>query len=173
MTREHNMPPWEGAQALCEAGVLRAARRAGFPPMLWKEEVELELDFEGPKRLRTFRVMTGPTGANDVNVADGTALELFSGHLRDEEPDTYAEIMAAWRLDPEPDVQWAVGARLSRPVRLEMTAPYVEVVGFAFDCERDGRLIGRLMLFASADILFAVREDHSEVTKYGLREAAS
>jgi len=30
-------------------------------------------------------------------------------------------------------------------------------------------MIGRLILFAESDILFAVREDHPEVTKYGLR----
>lgn len=170
MTREHNMPVREGARALCEAGVLRAVRRAGFKPMMWKEEVELELDFEGPAGLRTFRIMCGEIGANDVHVAEGTVLELFYGHLRGEEPESWAEAVAAWRLDPELDAEWAIGARLVRPVRLEMTKPYAEPVGFAFECERDGLSLGRLMMFASADILFAVREDHPEVAKYGLRE---
>lgn len=164
------MPAWEGAQALCGAGVLRAVRRAGFTPVAWKEEVELELDFDGPEGLRTFRIMAGAMHANDVGVAEGTVLELFYGHMREEEPDSWAWTVSQWRLDLEPDAQWAIGACLSNPVRLEMTRPYREIVGFAFDCEKDGEKMGRLMLFASADILFAVREDHPEVANYGLRE---
>ena len=171
MARAYNMSAWEGAQALCNAGVLLAVRRAGFVPMMWREEVELELDFEGPLGLRTLRITTGALHASDVSVAEGTALELFGGHLREQEPQSWGEVVAAWRVEPEPDAQWAIGAGLLRPSRLEMTVPYVETVGFAFDCERCGEVVGRLMLFSSADVLFAVREDHPEVARYGLRES--
>ncbi|MDP3494835.1 MAG: hypothetical protein Q8R82_17120 [Hyphomonadaceae bacterium] len=162
---------WAGAGALCDAGVLRAVRRAGYPPRMWKEEVDLELDFESPAGVVTFRVRTGPRGASDVRVELGVSLELSAGHLRKEDPDLFAEMLACWCLTAEPDAQWAIGSRLARPQRLEMTKPYVESVGFAFDCERDGAIIGRLMLFAEADVLFAVRDDHAEVAKYGLQTA--
>jgi len=160
---------WDGAQMLCDAGVLVAVRRAGFQRVLWKEEVDLELDFAGADGVRTFRVMVGAVGASDVQIAEGTALDLSFGHLREEEPESYTETAAGWRLFPEPDAQWVVGARLMRPVRLTMSVPYTETVGFAFDCERGGAFVGRLMLFAEADILFAVRDDHPEVAKYGLQ----
>jgi hypothetical protein len=140
---------------------------------MWREENGLELMFEGAHGPRVLCVSAGPIGASDVSVGEGSALELFAEHLREEESATYAEIVANWRLEDEPDAQWAVGSRLTRPVRLEMTVPYVETVGFAFDCERHNETIGRLMLFASADILFAVCEDHVEVAKYGLREQRS
>lgn len=141
--------------------------------MLWKEEVDLELEFEGARGSVCYRIMTGTTGAGDLRIAQGTSLELSAGHLREEEPETWSATVAAWRVIPDTDAQWAIGARLSRPVRLEMTQPYVETVGFAFDCERDGAMIARLMIFAEADILFAVREDYPEVAQYGLREIAA
>jgi hypothetical protein len=165
--------PWEGARKLCGAGVLRGVNRAGFRPMMLKEELDLELEFEGPAGDVTYRIMTGTIGANDLRIARGTALELSAGHLRKEEPESWNETVAAWRIEAEPDAFWAIGAVLRRPARLEMTQPYCEIVGFAFDCERDGAMIGRLMIFASADILFAAREDDPEVMKYGLREPAS
>jgi hypothetical protein len=149
---------------------LREVRRAGFAPVLWKEEVDLELEFHGERGAAIFRVMVGATGASDLRIAEGTALELAAGHLRDQEPGSWLETCAAWRIVQEPDAAWALGARLSRPVRIEMTKPYISTVGFAFDCKRHGEMIGRLILFAESDILFAVREDHPEVTKYGLRE---
>lgn len=166
----YDLQPWDGARALCSAGVLRAVSRAGFPPKLWKEENDLELMFEAPGVVEDFRIMVGPVGASDLRIARGTALELSYGHLREDEPQHWADTCAEWRVTPELDAQWAVGARLARPVRLEMTNPYVETVGFAFDCERDGEMIGRLLIFASADILFAVREGHPEAATYGLRE---
>lgn len=149
---------------------MREVRRAGFAPMLWKEEVDLELEFHGERGAAIFRVMVGATGASDLRIAEGTALELAAGHLRDQEPDGWRETCAAWRIVQEPDAEWALGARLSLPVRVEMTKPYVSTVGFAFECIRGCEMIGRLILFAESDILFAVREDHPEVTKYGLRE---
>ena len=168
-----NLEPWDGAQALCAAGVLRAVSRAGFPPMQWKEEVDLELEFEGPYGSVCYRIMTGTTGASDLRIARGTSLELSAGHLREEEPESWRETVVAWRVTQENDAAWAIGARLCNPVRLEMTQPYRETVGFAFDCERDGAVIGRLMIFASADVLFAVRHDQPEVAKYGLRDVAA
>lgn len=170
MTQYHDRQAWESARALCDAGVLRGVRRAGSAPIGDAAQLDLELDFDGPGGLRTFRVMTGPVGASDISVAEGAALELFAGHLREEDPACYAEIAANWHLNTEDEMQWALGAQLSRPFRLEMTRPYIETVGFVFDCERDGRMIGRAMIFASADILFAVRENHPEVGSYGLRE---
>lgn len=164
-----DLDPWEGARALCGAGNLREVRRAGFAPMLCKEEVDLELEFHGQRGAAIFRVMVGATGASDLRIAGGTALELSAGHLREQEPNGWRETCAAWRIVQEPDAEWALGARLSRPVRIEMTKPYISTVGFAFECSRDGEMIGRLILFAESDILFAVREDHPEVTKYGLR----
>jgi len=166
-----DLDPWEGARALCEAGALRSVRRAGFPPTFSKEEVDLEFEFYGLRGARIFRVMVGATGASDLRIAEGTALELSAGHLLDQEPVSWRETCAAWRIVQEPDAQWALGARLSRPVRMEMTKPYVATVGFSFDCSRDGEMVGRLIMFAEADILFAVREDNLEVARYGLREA--
>lgn len=168
----YDLQPWDGARALCSAGVLRAVSRAGFPPRLCKEENDLELMFDGPEGVEDFRIMVGPVGASDLRIARGTALELSFGHLREEEPQHWEDTCAEWRVIAEPDAQWAIGAQLSRPVRLEMTNPYVETVGFAFDCERDGAMIGRLLIFASADILFAVGEGHAESATYGLRERA-
>ncbi len=159
---------WEGARALCGAGVLRGVRRAGFTPVLWKEEIDIELEFDAGDVMRTFRVMVGPMHASDIQVAEGEALDLAFGHLREEGPESYAETLAGWRLFPEPDAQWAIGTRLANPVRLKMSVPYSETVGFAFDCERDGAIVGRLMLFGEADVLFAVRDNHPEVAKYGL-----
>lgn len=161
---------WAGARLLCEAGALVSVRRSGFEPMAWKEEVDIELVFEGG---RTFNVTTARANhANDIWIREGGAPELDFGHLREEDPEHFAETVAAWKLMPEPDADWAVGASLHRPVRVEMTAPYVEVVGFAFDCERGGKAVGRLVMFASADILFIVRDDHPEALRYGLRAAA-
>ncbi len=166
----YDLQPWDGARALCSAGVLRAVNRAGFPPRNWKEENDLELMFDAPGGVEDFRIMVGATGASDLRIARGTALELSYGHLREEEPQHWADTCAEWRVTPEPDAQWAIGVRLSRPVRLEMTTPYVETVGFAFNCERDGAMIGRLMIFASADVLFAVGEAHPDAVSHGLRE---
>jgi hypothetical protein len=158
---------WASARMLCEAGVLVSVRRSGFEPVAWKEEVDIELAFEGG---RTFNVTTARANhANDIWIREGVALELDYDHLRVEDPEHFAETVAAWKLMPEPDADWAIGATLHRPVRVEMTKPYTLTVGFAFDCERDGKAVGRLVMFAEADVLFIVREDHPEALKHELR----
>ena len=68
----YDLQPWDGARALCSAGVLRAVNRAGFPPRNWKEENDLELMFDAPGGVEDFRIMVGATGASDLRIARGT-----------------------------------------------------------------------------------------------------
>lgn len=113
-----------------------------------------------------FYVDVGFEGATDIRVGEGSLLEAAYGHLRTEEPDTYAAIARDWTSEGI-DLPWLIGATLAHPRRLTMTNPYRVDVGYVFDVgER------RFALFGEADYITAAALDDPELVSFGLEVGA-
>ena len=103
---------------------------------------------------------------NELEVEEGAYLERAFGHLRAEDPDTFAGIERGWTREPL-DLPWAIGQTLSAPRRLIMTQPYRVDVGYVFDCS--GR---RLALFGESDFIFAAALDDPDLADFALEVGA-
>lgn len=147
-----------GPHALCEAGPIARIARAGHPP--FEEDDPIEITFATG---RVFHIDVGAQSATDVVIREGTLLDGAYGHLRAEEPNTFAAIARDWSSE-DIDLPWLIGAQLREPHRLVMTQPYRVDVGYVF--KADGR---ELALFGEADLIFAAALDDPEIESYQLQ----
>ncbi len=152
----------DGVWKLIEAGPIAAVSRVGHAPFDLDDPIEIV--FEDGK---VIHVDIGLQHATDVDVRDGALLEHAFGHLREEEPETWAGITRDWTSE-EIDLPWLSGVALTNPRRLVMTQPYRTEVGYAFDAE--GRT---LALFGEADLIFIAALDDPEIAPFGLEIGAS
>lgn len=148
-------------QRLCAAGAIQAIVRVGHQP--FDTDDPIEITFEGG---RVFTIDIGFEGATDLRVAEGRLLDLAFGHLRVEEPETFAGIADGWTTEPI-DLPWAIGQVLSSPRRLAMTNPYRVDVGYVFDCGDR-----QLALFGEADLIFAAALDDPDIESFKLEVGA-
>lgn len=147
-----------GIRQLCEAGAIAEIARAGHAPFDIDDPIEIRFQSGA-----VFTIEIGLQHATDVTAQKGELLELAFGHLRTEEPQTYAGIARDWTRE-RIDLPWAVGRTLSKPRRLAMTHPYHLVVGYVFDC--GGR---ELALFGEADLIYIAAFDDPEIASYALQ----
>ncbi len=143
--------------ALCAAGPIAEVARVGYEPFDIDDPIEITFA-DG----RVFYVDVGVVGASDLRVGEGTLLEAAYGHLRAEEPETWANIARDWTRQPL-NLPWLIGQKLSDPRRLVMTAPYRIEVGYAFQAGDR-----RFALFAEADLIYAAALDDPEIASYEL-----
>lgn len=131
-------------EALIQAGAIARIARVGYAP--FEGDDPIEITFESGA---VFNVDIGFEGATDITVREGTLLETAYGHLRAEDPNTFAAIERDWGSEAI-DLPWLIGAKLSNPRRLAMTNPYRVEVGYVF--EAGGR---EFALFGEADYITA------------------
>lgn len=131
-------------EALIQAGAIARIARVGYAP--FEGDDPIEITFESGA---VFNVDIGFEGATDITVREGTLLETAYGHLRAEDPNTFAAIERDWGSEAV-DLPWLIGAKLSNPRRLAMTNPYRVEVGYVF--EAGGR---EFALFGEADYITA------------------
>lgn len=148
-------------QSLCEAGRIARIARVGHAP--FDEDDPIEITFENG---RIFHVDVGPEGATDAVLREGPLLESAFGHLRAEEPDTYAAIARDWGSE-DMDLAAFIGVALSNPRRLAMTNPYRVDVGYVFDAGGQ-----QLALFGEADLIFAAALDDPHLESFKLEVGA-
>lgn len=89
-------------------------------------------------------------------------LEAAYGHLRSEEPATFAAIERDWTSE-DMDLLWLIGATLTNPRRLAMTNPYRVDVGYVFDVSGH-----QFALFGEADYIWAADLDDKELEPFRL-----
>ena len=147
--------------ALCNAGPIARIARVGHPP--FEEGDAIEITFASGA---VFYIDVGLEHATDIRVGEGTLLEAAYGHLRTEEPDTFAAIARDWSSG-DLDLPWLIGATLSRPRRLTMTHPYRVEVGYVFDAAGKG-----FALFGEADLIFAAALDDPDIAGFELAVGA-
>lgn len=147
--------------ALTEAGPIKRIARVGHAP--FDEDDSIEITFANG---RIFHVDIGFEGATDIVVREGVLLEHAFGHLRTEEPDTFAAIARDWG-DEDMDLPWAIGATLANPRRLTMTNPYRVDVGWVYDAGGQ-----QLALFGEADLIFAAALDDPHIESFKLEVGA-
>lgn len=150
----------EGVRQLCEAGVIAEIARAGHAPFDIDDPIEIRFESGA-----VFTIEIGLQHATDVTAQKGELLELAFGHLRTEEPPTFAAIARDWTRE-KIDLPWVIGRTLSKPRRLAMTQPYRVIVGYVFDC--GGR---DLAVFGEADLIHIAALDDPEIDSYGLQIA--
>jgi len=131
-------------EALTEAGPIARIARVGHAPFEGDDPIEITFA-DG----RVFHIDIGIEAATDIRIGEGTLLEAAYGHLRSEEPETYAAIARDWTSE-DIDLPWMIDATLANPRRLAMTDPYRVDVGYVFDA--GGR---QLALFGEADYIWA------------------
>ncbi|MBC7770650.1 MAG: hypothetical protein H7124_17850 [Phycisphaerales bacterium] len=148
-------------QALCEAGPIARIARVGYAP--FEGDDPIEITFASGK---LFHVDAGFEAATDIVVREGTLFEHAYGHLRTEEPDTFAAIARDWTSE-DIDLPWLIGATLASPRRLAMTNPYRVDVGYVFDA--GGRAFA---LFGEADYITAAALDDPELEGFALEVGA-
>lgn len=142
---------------LCAAGEIASVARVGYEPFDVDDPIEITFA-DGA----IHHVDIGFVGATDIQVHESTLLEHAFGHLRTEEPDTWASIERDWTRE-EINLPWLVGQRLSNPRRLAMTNPYRVEVGYVFDAgERS------LAIFGEADLIHIAALDDPDIAGYGL-----
>lgn len=146
---------------LLAAGPIARIARVGHAP--FGEDDPLEIAFESGA---LFHVEIGFETATDIVVGEGPLLEAAFGHLRTEEPDSFAAIARDWTQEAL-DLPWLAGKTLSNPRRLTMTQPYRVDVGYVF--EAGGR---QLALFGEADLIFAAALDDPEIASFALEIGA-
>lgn len=129
---------------LVAAGAIARIARVGHEPFEGDDPIEITFA-DG----RVFYIDIGVEGATDLRVGEGTLLEAAYGHLRTEEPDTFAAIARDWTSE-DLDLPWLIGAPLTNPRRLAMTNPYRVDVGYVFDAARR-----QFALFGEADYITA------------------
>lgn len=144
-------------QALCDAGPIARIARVGYAP--FEGDDPIEITFANGK---VFHVDIGFEAATDIRVGEGTLLEAAYGHLRTEEPDTFAAIVRDWSSE-DMDLPWLIGATLSDPRRLTMTHPYNVEAGYVFTAG-----VRELALFGEADLIFAFALDDPSIESFGL-----
>jgi hypothetical protein len=147
--------------ALCRAGPIARVARVGHPPFEGDDPIEITFASGA-----VFCIDIGFEGATDLVVKQGTLLENAYGHLRTEEPDTFASIERDWSSE-DIDLPWLIGATLTNPRRLAMTRPYRVDVGYVFDA--NGR---ELALFGEADYITATELSDEENEPFGLEIGA-
>ena len=130
--------------ALIRAGAIGRIARVGHPPFEGDDPIEITFASGA-----VFSVDIGFEGATDIVVREGTLLETAYGHLRSEDPNTFAAIERDWESE-DIDLPWLIGATLANPRRLAMTNPYRVDVGYVFDA--GGR---QFVLFGEADFITA------------------
>lgn len=131
-------------QALTKAGPIVRIARVGHAPFEGDDPIEITFA-DG----RVFHVDIGIEAATDIRLGEGPLLEAAYGHLRTEEPQTFAAIARDWSSE-DMDLDWLIGATLANPRRLMMTNPYRVDVGYVFDA--GGRAFA---LFGEADYIWA------------------
>lgn len=148
--------------ALCKAGRVTRIARVGHPPL--GEDDPIEIGFDSGA---TFHLDVGFEDASDIVIGPGPLLERVYGHLRTEEPDTFAAIARDWSRE-DMSLPWLLGANLRNPRRLTMTKPYRLDVGYAF--EAGGRT---LALFGESDCIFAADIADPDIETFGLEIGAA
>ena len=148
-------------EALCAAGRVTRIARVGHAPLGGDDPIEIFFDSGA-----VFHVDIGFEGASDVRLEQGPLLERAYGHLRVEEPQTFAAIARDWG-HADVDLPWLLGATLANPRRVAMTRPYRLDVGYAFDA--GGRIF---VLFGEADYISACALDDPEASDFGLELGA-
>ena len=151
----------DGFRKLIAAGPIAGVWRVGHAPFDIDDPIEIEFASGA-----VMHVDIGIEAATDVRIGDGPLIEAAFGHLRSEEPDTWAGIARDWTRETL-DLPWLIGASLSKPRRLTMTRPYRVDVGYSFDAGSR-----TLALFGEADLIFMAALDDPEVQSYGLEESA-
>ncbi len=131
-------------EQLINAGAIKRIARVGYPPFAGDDPIEITF-----ANGAVFSIDVGFESATDISVGAGTLLESAYGHLRTEEPDTFAAIERDWSSE-DIDLPWLIGATLSNPRRLAMTNPYRVDVGYVFDA--NGRAFA---LFGESDYITA------------------
>ncbi len=114
-------------RALVEAGRIARIARVGHAPFGGDDPIEISF-----ANGQLFHVDIGFEGATDISVREGALLDHAYGHLRTEEPQTYANIARDWTSE-DMDLSWLIGASFTNPRRLAMTNPYRVDVGYVFD----------------------------------------
>ncbi len=147
--------------ALLNAGSIARIARVGYAP--FEGDDPIEITFESGA---VFNIDVGFEGATDIVVRAGTLLESAYGHLRTEDPDTFAAIERDWSAE-DIDLPWLIGATLTNPRRLVMTRPYRVDVGYVFDA--GGR---QFALFGEADYVTANELGDEENEAFGLEVGA-
>lgn len=149
------------AEALANAGPVARIARVGYAPFEGDDPIEITFA-DG----RVFHIDIGIEAATDVRIDEGTLLEAAYGHLRVEEPPTFAAIARDWSSE-DIDLPWLIGAALANPRRLVMTEPYRVDVGYVFDA--GGR---QLALLGEADYIWAADLDDEDLAGFGLEIGA-
>mgnify|MGYP001614309925 CR=1 FL=1 len=147
--------------ALVAAGPIARIARVGHAPFEGDDPIEITFA-DG----RVFHIDIGFEGATDIRVGEGTLLEAAYGHLRTEEPETFAAIARDWTSE-DLDLPWLIGAALTNPRRLAMTNPYRVDVGYVFDA--GGR---QFALFGEADYITAADLADEELEGFALEIGA-
>ena len=149
-------------EGLLAAGPVAGVARVGHAP--FDEDDPIELRFVNGA---VFTIEVGFEGATDIRVEQGAALDLAFGHLRTEEPPTFAAIARDWSEEPL-ILPWLIGRTLSRPRRLIMTQPYRVEVGYVFDTGDK-----KLALFGESDLIFAAALDDPHIESFKLEVGAA
>lgn len=147
--------------ALIKAGPIARIARVGYPPFEGDDPVEITFASGA-----VFSIDVGFEGATDIQVRAGTLLETAYGHLRAEDPATFAAIERNWSSE-DIDLPWLIGATLANPRRLAMTNPYRVDVGYVFDA--NGR---EFALFGEADYITANELSDEENESFRLEVGA-
>ncbi|WP_325062396.1 hypothetical protein [Vitreimonas sp.] len=149
------------AHRLCAAGAVKRVARVGHAPFGGDDPIEIA--FENGV---IFAIEVGFESATDVQIFEGTVFENAYGHLRTEEPETFAAIARDWSSE-DIDLPWLIGAALSNPRRLAMTNPYRVDVGYVFDAA--GR---QFALFGEADYIWAADLADEDLAQFRLEIGA-
>jgi hypothetical protein len=144
-------------EALVEAGPIARVARVGHAPLEGDDQIEITFA-DG----RVFHIDIGIEAATDIHIGEGALLEAAYGHLRTQEPQTFAAIARDW-TSQDIDLAWLKGATLARPRRLAMTNPYRVDVGYVFDA--GGR---QFALFGEADYIWAADLADEELEQFRL-----
>jgi hypothetical protein len=152
----------DSIRKLCEAGPIAGIVRVGHPPFDIDDPIEINFASGA-----VFHVDIGVAHATDIEVREGLLLEHAYGHLRTEEPATFAAIERDWTRE-NMDLPWLIGATLSNPRRLTMTQPYSVDVGYVFDAA--GK---QFALFGEVDLIHASALDDPENAAFGLQVSAA
>lgn len=148
-------------EKLITAGPIARIARVGHAPFEGDDPIEITFASGG-----VFHIDIGIEAATDIRVGEGTLLEAAYGHLRTEEPATFAAIERDWTSE-DIDLPWLIGATLANPRRLAMTDPYRVDVGYVFDA--GGR---QFVLFGEADYIWAADLAADEIEQFQLEIGA-
>jgi hypothetical protein len=146
---------------LLKAGPIARVARAGYAPFAGDDPIEITFASGA-----VFNVDVGFESATDIVVRAGTLLETAYGHLRAEDPDTFASIERDWTSE-DIDLPWLIGATLTNPRRLAMTNPYRVDVGYVFNA--NGR---EFALYGEADYITANELSDEANEPFGLEIGA-